>query len=183
VWEQQLPDYYAAIERIDASVGRILQTLEEQKLLDDTIFLFTSDHGCHFMTRENNYKRTPHDSSIRIPLIMAGPGISASRRINAIAGNINVTPTLLELCGTPVPASMKGRSMVSLMNSPEGSTEWKNRELIQFSQGYETTIGRAVRTANWTYSIANRTGGSSMPYATSYGEYVTFNPAQTRRSL
>jgi len=59
VWQQQLPDYYAAIERIDQSVGRIVETLGKQNLLDNTIFLFTSDHGCHFGTRENNYKRTP----------------------------------------------------------------------------------------------------------------------------
>jgi arylsulfatase A-like enzyme len=182
VWQQQLPDYYAAIERIDASVGRILQTLEERRLLNDTIFIFTSDHGCHFKTRENNYKRTPHDSSIRIPLVMAGPGIGSSRRIDSITGNINVTPTLLELCGVGLPASMKGRSMVPLLAGPEGEQVWLNEELIQFSQLNNTGIGRAVRTAEWTYSIANPTGGSEVPHANSYSEYVMFNnsadPAQ-----
>lgn len=177
VWQQQLPDYYAAVERIDASVGRIIQTLEEQKLLDNTIFIFTSDHGCHFMTRENNYKRTPHDSSVRIPMVMAGPGIRPSMRVDSIVGNINLTPTLLELCGVQIPSSMKGRSMVSLMNGPEGQAAWKNRELIQLSQINDTGIGRAIRSADWTYSIANPTGGADAPYAETYSEYVMFNNA------
>jgi len=117
VWQQQLPDYYAAIERIDQSVGRIVETLGKQNLLDNTIFLFTSDHGCHFGTRENNYKRTPPrqlDPHTHAP---SGPGLPANRRIGSIVGNINITPTLLALCGLQTPASMKGRSMVSLINS------------------------------------------------------------------
>ena len=178
VWQQQLPDYYAAIERIDQSVGRIVETLGKQDLLDNTIFLFTSDHGCHFGTRENNYKRTPHDSSIRIPMLLAGPGLPANRRIGSIVGNINITPTLLDLCGLQTPASMKGRSMVSLINSLDGEAAWKNRELIQFSQTNNTGIGRAIRAADWTYSVANPTGGSEAPFATSYTEYVMFNNAE-----
>jgi arylsulfatase A-like enzyme len=177
VWQQQLPDYYAAIESIDQSVGRIIATLERQNLLDDTIFLFTSDHGCHFMTREENYKRTPHDSSIRIPMLIAGPGVRANRRVSSIVGNINITPTLLELCGLQTPTSMKGRSMVSLLSSPDGEAAWHNRELIQFSQTNGAGIGRAIRTADWTYSIANPTGGSEAPFADSYSEYVMFNNA------
>lgn len=176
-WQQQLPDYYAAVERIDRSVGRIVETLEKQNLLDNTIFLFTSDHGCHFKTREHNYKRTPHDSSIRIPMIIAGPGVQSSRRIGSIAGNINITPTLLDLCGVQPPGSMKGRSMVSLLNSLDGEAAWANRELIQFSQTNGTGIGRAIRTADWTYSIANPTGGSDVPFVKSYAEYVMFNNA------
>lgn len=176
-WQRELPDYYAAMESIDQSVGRIMQTLEEQGMLEDTIFIFTSDHGCHFMTRENNYKRTPHDSSIRIPMIMAGQGVPSARRVESIAGNINLTPTLLELCGVPVPSSMKGRSMVAMMQGPQGEAAWDSRELIQFSQTNETAIGRAIRTAEWTYSVANPTGGSEAPHAMKYSEYVMFNNA------
>ena len=130
VWQQALPDYYACVERIDQSVGRIVETLEKQNLLDNTVFVFTSDNGCHFKTREDNYKRTPHDSSIRIPMLMAGPGVRANRLIGSIVGNINLTPTLLDLCGLQTPTSMKGRSLVSLLNSPDGEAAWMDRELI-----------------------------------------------------
>lgn len=177
VWQHELPDYYAAIERVDQSVGRILQTLEEQGQLDNTIFIFTSDHGCHFTTRENNYKRTPHDSSIRIPLLMAGPGVPSARRVDAIAGNINLTPTLLELCGLHAPKEMKGRSMAAMMQTPAGEAAWDSRELIQFSQGNGDSIGRAIRTSQWTYSVANPTGGSAAPHADRYTEYVMFDNA------
>lgn len=175
VWQQELPDYYAAIESIDASVGRVIETLEKQGMLDNTVFLFTSDHGCHFQTRENNYKRTPHDSSIRIPLVMAGPGIASQRRVDAITGNINVTPTLLELCGITPLKEMKGRSMVAMINTLQGEAKWNNRELIQISGTNGTGMGRAIRTRDWTYSIANPTGGNDMPHAPRYSEYVMFN--------
>lgn len=177
VWQQELPDYYAAIESIDKSVGRIMETLEKQGMLDDTIFIFTSDHGCHFKTRENNYKRTPHDSSIRIPLIVAGPGVPANRRVDKIAGNINMTPTMLELCGVTVPKEMKGRSMVAMMQGLDGEHAWENRELIQFSQTSGTGMGRAIRTADWTYGVARPDGGGTMPHADQYMDYVLFNNA------
>jgi hypothetical protein len=72
---------------------------------------------------------------------------------------------------------MKGRSMVSLLSSSDREAAWANRELIQFSQTNGTGIGRAIRTADWTYSIANPTGGSEAPFANSYTEYVMFNNA------
>jgi arylsulfatase A-like enzyme len=182
-WQQQLPDYYAAMESIDHSVGRIMETLEEEGMLDDTIFIFTSDHGCHFMTRGNNYKQTPHDSSIRIPMIMGGPGVPATRRVDSIAGNINLTPTLLELCGVQIPSSMKGRSMVAMMRGPDGEAAWQNRELIQFSETNDNGIGRAIRTPEWTYSVANPSGYSELSYALKYGEYVMFDNASDPAQL
>ena len=62
-------------EAIDASVGRVRKILEEEGLIDNTIFLFMSDHGCHFMTRNQEYKRSTHNSSLRVPLIFSRAGI------------------------------------------------------------------------------------------------------------
>ena len=151
-WQAQLPDYYGDIEKIDESVGRILQTLEEQKLLDNTIFLFASDHGCHFETRNAEYKRSPHDSSIRIPFLMQGPGLDRSMQLSEIVGNIDLTPTLLDAAGVAVPASMKGRSLMPLVRDPEARLNWDNKALIQIS---ESMVGRAIRTPEWTYCVAD----------------------------
>ena len=56
---------------IDNAVGTLTGALKQQGLLDDTIVLFTSDHGCHSKTRNTEYKRSPHDSSVHIPLVIA----------------------------------------------------------------------------------------------------------------
>ena len=179
-WQQQLLDYYGAIERIDESVGTILKTLEEQGILDNTIFLFTSDHGCHFRTRNSEYKRSVHDASIRVPFLMQGPGIDQSMGLDHVVGNRHLTPTLLDLTGTPVPPSMNGKSLVPLMRDAQARKNWPNRELIQIS---ESMVGRAVRTKEWTYCVADPIlDGGETPNSTHYTEYQIYNnfsdPAQ-----
>jgi len=179
-WQEQLPDYYGDIAKIDESVGRILQTLEEQNLLDDTIFMFVSDHGCHFETRNAEYKRSPHDSSIRIPFLIQGPGFDRSLQLSQIVGNIDLTPTLLDAVGVAVPSSMKGRSLMPLIRDTDARMQWNNKALIQIS---ESMVGRAIRTKEWTYCVAdpNLRGGANQS-STEYQEYVMYNnfsdPAQ-----
>jgi arylsulfatase A-like enzyme len=179
-WQKQLPDYYGCIEKIDESVGTILQTLEEQHLLDNTIFLFTSDHGCHFRTRNQEYKRSPHDSSIRVPFLLQGPGLDQSLQLDQIVGTIDLTPTLLDAAGAGVPPSMKGRSLMPLVRDPKARQGWDNTQLIQISQ---SMVGRALRTKEWTYCVADPSlDGGKVESSTDYQEYVMYNdfadPAQ-----
>ncbi len=155
-WHQQLPDYYGSCESIDASVGRVRKVLEEQGLLDNTIFVFFSDHGCHFMTRNEEYKRSTHNSSLRIPLLIEGPGFNGGGQVQELTGIINIAPTLLEAAGVPRPASFKGRSALPLLHSPAARDAWRNSELIQIS---ESLTGRTLRTPDWTYCVADVTGG------------------------
>lgn len=70
---QHLAGYYGMVKRLDEALGRLLDALKSLGLEDDTIVLFTSDHGCHFKTREKEYKRSPHDASIRVPTALQGP--------------------------------------------------------------------------------------------------------------
>lgn len=151
-WQSQLPDYYGCCEAIDVSVGRVRKILEEQHLADNTIFMFISDHGCQFMTRNQEYKRSPHNSSIRIPLIFEGPGFNGSQRLDEIAGNLHIAPTLLEAAGVPVPSSMKGKSLLPMLSESKARDAWPNTELIQIS---ESMVGRAIRTADWVYCVAD----------------------------
>jgi arylsulfatase A-like enzyme len=179
-WQAQLPDYYGCIEKIDESVGRILQTLEEQNQLDNTIFLFTSDHGCQFRTRNQEYKRSPHDSSIRVPFLMQGPSLNHAMISPEIIGNIDLTPTLLDGAGVAVPASMKGKSVLPLARSPQARQNWDNTQLIQIS---ESMVARALRTREWTYCVVDPTqNGGKVPSSMNYQEYQMYNnfsdPAQ-----
>jgi arylsulfatase A-like enzyme len=171
-WHQQLPDYYGACESIDASVGRVRKMLEEEGLAENTIFVFISDHGCHFMTRNAEYKRSTHDSSVRIPLLIEGPGFEGAQEVPEIVGIIDIAPTLLAAAGVPVPASMKGRSALPLLSDTKAREEWPNKALIQIS---ESMTGRAVRTKDWTYCVADPAGTTNTPASTNYHEYQMYD--------
>ena len=66
-----LGGYWGMVKRLDEVLGRLLDALKSLDLLDDTIVLFTTDHGCHFKTRNSEYKRSCHDASVRVPLPFA----------------------------------------------------------------------------------------------------------------
>ncbi len=179
-WQSELPDYYGCVQRIDESVGTILKTLEEQGQLDNTIFVFMSDHGCHFRTRNREYKRSPQDGSIRIPLVMQGPGFDHAMQRPEIVSTIDITPTLLAAAGVPVPASMKGSNLLPLLHDPAARQSWPNRALIQVS---ETMVGRAIRTKDWTYCVIDRSlDGFNTPTSMHYEEHFLYDngadPAQ-----
>lgn len=171
-WNKQLPDYYAACESIDASVGRVRKVLDEEGLGQNTIFIFMSDHGCHFMTRNQEYKRSAHNASVRVPLIFAGPGFESARQLNEIVSMIDLAPTLLELAGAPIPDAMQGESFLSLVRDAKARKVWPNRALIQIS---ESMTARAVRTPDWTYCVADPSGATDKPASASYHEYQLYD--------
>jgi arylsulfatase A-like enzyme len=172
-WQQQLPDYYGCIQKIDESLGAILKTLEEQHLAENTVVAFISDHGCHFETRNTEYKRSPHDASIRFPLVMTGPGLNHGIVRDEIVGMIDLTPTLLAAAGVEVPASMKGKNLLPLLRSQEARDSWEDVQYVQIS---ESMVGRAVRTREWCYCVADRSKpGTKFPDSTQYEEYQMYN--------
>ncbi|HEV2136740.1 MAG TPA: sulfatase-like hydrolase/transferase [Terracidiphilus sp.] len=171
-WDEQLPNYYGDIKSIDDSVGTVLKTLDEQGLTDNTIFLFISDHGCHFRTRNEEYKRSPHESSIHIPLLVQGPGFNQSRMVRELVSMIDVTPTLLDAAGVKVPSSIMGRSLLPLLNNPAARKAWPQEAFIQISQ---SMVARALRTDQWTYCVADPTLTGEHPYSKNYVEYQMYN--------
>jgi arylsulfatase A-like enzyme len=171
-WHKQLPDYYGSCESIDASVGRVRKVLEEEGFADNTIFIFMSDHGCHFMTRNTEYKRSTHNSSLRVPMLISGPGFESARQIQEVVGIIDLVPTLLEATGVPVPESMKGHSFFPLLHDAKARQAWPNKQLVQIS---ESMTGRSIRTMDWTYCIADPTGATNTPTSTNYHEYQLYD--------
>jgi arylsulfatase A-like enzyme len=171
-WQQELPDYYGACEAIDASVGRVRKILDEEKLADNTIFVFLSDHGCHFMTRNAEYKRSVHNASSRIPLLIHGPGFENTQQISQMVGIIDLTPTLLTAVGVTVPPTMKGTSLQPLLHDEKARASWPNEHLIQIS---ESMTGRAIRTRDWTYCVAEITGTTNLPASPVYQEYQMYD--------
>lgn len=146
-WEQHLPGYYGMVRRVDEVLGRITAALERRGELDDTIVLFTSDHGCHFKTRNDEYKRSVHDASIRVPTVIRGPGLRGGVRLPELVSHVDLPPTLLEAAGVPVPPEMQGRSLLPLLQGKV--TDWPREVLIQVS---ESEVARALRTQRWKYA-------------------------------
>jgi len=145
---QHLGGYFGMVKRLDEAFGRLIDALKSLGLTDNTIVLFTSDHGCHFKTRNAEYKRSCHESSIRVPTAFSGPGFAGGGRIQQMISLIDLPPSLLEATGLPVPTEMQGRSILPLLR---GDTEnWPEEIFVQIS---ESQVGRAVRTQRWKYGV------------------------------
>ncbi|HWF48601.1 MAG TPA: sulfatase-like hydrolase/transferase, partial [Bryobacteraceae bacterium] len=168
-WESQLPDYYGCIARIDENVGTLRNELANLALWDQTILIFLSDHGCHFRTRNAEYKRSGHEASIHIPMVMAGPGFNRSLSIRELVSQIDVAPTLLDACGISAPASFQGRSAMPLLRRQIDG--WQNEVFVQIS---ESMTGRALRTPEWAY-VVTQSDGKSQASSSRYEEYQLYN--------
>jgi uncharacterized sulfatase len=147
-WPSQWPDYLGMCARIDECVGKIFAELEKVGQADDTIVLYTSDHGCHFRTRNAEYKRACHESAIRVPAILSGPGVAPGRVLEQMVSLIDFPPTLLDAAGLPVPAAMQGQSARQLWEGDEAG--WPEEAFFQIS---ESELGRGIRTRRWKYSV------------------------------
>lgn len=145
---RHLDGYYGMVKRLDEALGRLLDALRSLELLDDTIVLFTSDHGNHFRTRNAEYKRSCHEASIRIPAALQGPGFDGGGQVRQLISLIDLPPTLLDAAGLPVPPEMQGRSILPLLRGREA--DWPDDVFVQIS---EAQVGRAVRTRRWKYGV------------------------------
>ena len=147
-WAEELPDYLGCCWSLDQNVGRIRACLDRLGMTEDTLLIYTSDHGSHFRTRNKEYKRSCHDGCTRIPLIACGPGLGRGAVVSSLASLIDLPPTILEAAGVEVPGAMHGRSLLPLASGKGGS----ERDAV-FMQISEHQCARAIRTKRWTYSV------------------------------
>jgi arylsulfatase A-like enzyme len=168
---QHIGGYYGLVKRLDEALGRLLDALKSLGLEDDTIVLFTSDHGCHFKTRNSEYKRSCHESSIRVPTAFRGPGFDGGGQIRQLVSLVDLPPTLLDAAGLPVPQEMMGRSILPLL---KGETDgWPEEVFLQIS---ESQVGRSIRTQRWKYSVyAPEGNGARDPSADHYVEEYLYD--------
>ncbi len=108
-------EYYALLSYMDLQLGRILDALEKTGQADNTCVVVTSDHGLAVGEHGLMGKQNLYDCSVRMPFIMAGPGIPAGRRIDALMYQHSLFPTLCELAGLSVPATVQFPSLVPVL--------------------------------------------------------------------
>ena len=141
-----LAAYYACVTFMDAQVGRILRKLEESALRDNTIVVFTSDHGYHLGEHDLWQKLSLHEESARIPLVVSAPGVSPAEA-DCLAEQIDIYPTLAELCGLAVPEHCQGESLAGVM---------RDGAQVARSAAYSTKgNGHLLRTERWAYLVYN----------------------------
>ncbi|WP_108485100.1 sulfatase-like hydrolase/transferase [Oceaniglobus ichthyenteri] len=142
--KQHYHGYMGMIARLDEALGRIVDALISLGQLDNTIILFTSDHGCHFRTRNAEYKRSCHEASIRVPTLFHGPGFNDGTAISRICSLVDLPPTLLHAAGIEVPDDMQGTSLLAEKSGPDD----------MFVQISESQVARALRHGKWKYCIS-----------------------------
>lgn len=147
-WRSHISGYYGCVQAIDDCVGSLVAALERTGQLDNTIIVFFSDHGCTFRTRLGEYKRSPHEASIRVPFVIAGPGFDQLAVIDEVVSLLDLTPTLLDGAGIKPPASMRGKPLKPLVTDPKARIAWDSTVYFQISQ---SICGRGIRTRDWCY--------------------------------
>ena len=141
-YKKEYPDYVAAINRLDDNLGRLVESLKKKGIYENTVIIYTSDHGCHFKTRNAEYKRSCHDSATHIPMVISGGGFKGGIKDERLVSLIDIPPTLLSLAGIEIPGNYKGYDL--------GSE--KSRDCV-FMQISESQVGRAIRTKDYKYSV------------------------------
>ncbi|MCC5849670.1 MAG: sulfatase [Verrucomicrobia bacterium] len=151
--------YYACVSLIDAQIGKILDALEEENLLDNTIIVLWGDHGMHVGQHGSWPKHTNMEIATRFPLILHHPDMPNGTRgvlTDALVESVDIMPTILELAGVPVPSThnLEGVSLVPLMEAPHQA--WKTAAFSQYPKEVPMNsgiwyMGYAMRTATHTY--------------------------------
>lgn len=155
--DETIRDRLRMLAAIDEGVGQLLDALEQADQLDDTVFVFTSDHGYwygeHGLSVE---RRLPYEEAVRIPLLVRYPRlVKAGSLIDDMALSIDVAPTLLELAGFEPPHTMDGRSLAPLLQGKRPG-DWRTSFLIEY---YTDTVFprvlemgyKAIRTERYKY--------------------------------
>ena len=134
-------------KRIDEAYGRLIDSLLSLKLMDESVLFFTSDHGNNFKTRNEEYKRSCHESSIRVPSSVIGNVFEQGGRIKNLISILDIHATILDIADVKNFQS-DGKSILPLVMKK--NIKWIDEIFIQIS---ESQVGRSLRTKKWKYSV------------------------------
>ncbi|MEM7537573.1 MAG: sulfatase [Chloroflexota bacterium] len=175
---RELADYYACCTGLDAEMARLTAALERLGISDNTIVIYTSDHGDHLSSHGYGKpydswmnhtmrasKSTPYEESCHVPFVVRWPGVTpAGTRSDAFMGAIDLVPTLLGACGVPLPDGLQGRDVSSVWrgegapadsaHTPGASESVYLQNMAHGWPNRDNWVGRwrGVRTERWTYA-------------------------------
>lgn len=140
-YQRYVKDYLRVIREVDGEVGRMMDYLKRENLLDNTVVIYAGDQG--FFLGENGWfdKRWIYEESMRMPLIVHWPEGIAPESVNRqLVQNLDLAPTVLELAGAEIPERMQGRSLVPLLKGEEPS-DWRDAVYYHYYEGPELERG------------------------------------------
>jgi iduronate 2-sulfatase len=140
--------YYSGVSFIDAQIGRVLDSLEQEGFADNTIVVLCVDHGWHLDDHGLWCKHTNFEHATHVPLMIHAPGMNPGQS-DGLTENIDIYPTLCELAGVPAPDHLEGTSFVPLMRDPEQS--WKKASFSQYPRPGDI-MGYSMRTDRYRYT-------------------------------
>ncbi len=153
---EEYPDYLGQCASLDENLGRLVAKLKEKGLYENTVIIFASDHGSHFLTRNrdehlngyDDYKRSCHDACLHVPLVIAGGPYRGGRTVEELVSTASLPKTILALAGVDVGGAMIGENLLDVVEKKAD-----NRPNEIFAQISESRVGRCIRTARYTYSV------------------------------
>ena len=153
---EEYPDYLGQCASLDENLGRLVAKLKEKGLYENTVILFASDHGSHFLTRNrdehlngyDDYKRSCHDACLHVPLVISGGPYRGGRAVEELVSTASLPKTILALAGVDVGGAMIGENLLDVVEKKAD-----NRPNEIFAQISESRVGRCIRTARYTYSV------------------------------
>lgn len=162
---EQMRIYYAQTLSVDRNLGRLMQALDEAGAAENTILVFTSDHGEMFGSHGRAAKYIFYEEAVRVPFLVRWPGeIRAGTVSGALLGTPDIMPTLLAMMGLSAPASAEGRDLSTALRT--GSSDGPEAAHLQgmgstaaWSDGSEW---RAVRDHEFTYAVYRRDGAERL---------------------
>ena len=151
-WRMHRWAYRRLTERVDAQIAIILDALESSGRVDDTVVVFTSDHGDHDGAHRLEHKTTFYDEAARVPCIVAGPGVPRGvvDSTHLVSNGLDLFPTFADYAGSPTSADRRGLSLRRLLEASE--PEWRTDLPI------ESEIGRCVVTSEYKYARYDAAG-------------------------
>jgi arylsulfatase A-like enzyme len=163
-WRRQRWGYYRMIEMVDAEIGRVMKALRESGMEEDTVVIFSSDHGECAGAHRFNQKTVFYEESVRVPLIISRAGeTSAAKSDELVNTGIDLIPTMLDFAGIAVPEDLAGRSLRTIVG---GGPVLERRDHIVLENHLSQTAsignlrptsqGRLVRTDRYKYCVYDR---------------------------
>ena len=163
---QCLQAYYASISFMDAQVGRVVDSLDRLGLAENTIIVFTSDHGYHMGEHGLWQKQSLFEGSTRVPMLIVAPGTAGKGSVvKTPVSHLDLFPTLAELAGIKAPANLQGQSLVPMLKDPNATGRgWALTQVVRGGnfnrQGAAPArgdkgkrfFGYSMRTPRWRYT-------------------------------
>ena len=155
-YKEEYPDYLGQCASLDKNLGKLVAKLKEKGLYDNTVIIFVSDHGSHFLTRNrdehlngyDDYKRSMHDACLKVPFVISGGPFKGGTAFEDIVSTASLPKTICALAGVNVGDNMIGENLVDVV---EGRLP--NRKNEAFAQISESRVGRCIRTPEYAYSV------------------------------